>query len=166
MEKTIALAVDRQQEIQQQLIDLGLTLDEKRSFEGESRRIQFSHPETGKSWRGVDPQEQLQRIPQVLHTLFFIDWRGTTRTRQRTTEGTYHEVEFSRTTENFDTYYNDERVLLYQIAWNVDTQVLYAIDLLDTNEDPRVYGLEPDGSEIVLEYYTLSDFLRSLESQH
>lgn len=165
MEKTTAFAVDLQQQLQQQLANLGLTLDEKRSFEGESQRIQFHCLETGKSWRGADPQEQLQQIPSVLYTLFFVDWRATTRTRQRTTEGTYHEVEFSRTTENFDTYYNDERVLLYQIAWNVDTQVLYAIDLLDASEDPKVYGVEPDGSEVVLEYYTLSAFLKSLESQ-
>lgn len=165
MEENIALAVDKQQQLQQQLANLGLTLDEKRSFEGESRRIRFHRPETGQSWQGADPQEQLQRIPPVLYTLFLIDWRGTTRTRQRTTEGTYHEIEFSRTTENFDTYYNDERVLLYQVAWNVDTQVLYAIDLLDTEDDPKVYGLEPDGSEVVLEYYTLSDFLKSLEAE-
>jgi len=46
MEPTIALAVDRQQQLQQQLVDLGLTLDEKRSFEGESQRIRFHYNNT------------------------------------------------------------------------------------------------------------------------
>ena len=162
MEQTTA-PVAEQQQLKAQLTHLGLTLDEKRSFEGESQRLKFYSPERGKSWRGQDPQAQLQRIPQTLHTLFLIDWRGNTRTHKRTPEGQVHEVEFSRTTENFDTYYNDERVLLYQIAWNVDTQVLYAVNLLEAGEDLRVYGLEPDGSEVVLEFYALSDFLAALE---
>ncbi|WMX12635.1 MULTISPECIES: hypothetical protein [unclassified Aureispira] len=162
MKDTNSQAANFQQQLKEQLINLGISIDEKRSFEGESKRLKFYSLEDHKEWQGQDPKEQLQRISQTLHTLFLIDWRGNTTVHKKNEEGTYDEIEFSRTTENFDTEYNDERVLLYQIAWNMNSQVLYAVNLLEAGENLRVYGLENDGSEVVMEYYSIMDFLNAL----
>ncbi|BDS10482.1 hypothetical protein [Aureispira anguillae] len=162
MNDTILEAVDIQQQIKEKLIQLGISIDEKRSFDGESKRLKFYSLETKKEWQGQDPKEQLQQIPRTLHTLFLIDWRGNTTVQQKKANGSSEEIEFSRTTENFDTEYNDERVLLYQIAWNMNTQVLYGVNLLEGGENLKVYGLERDSNELVLEYYSIIDFLDSL----
>lgn len=163
MEKTNSQVANFQQQLKEELINLGIAIDKKRSFDGESKRLKFYSLDTRKEWQGEDPKGQLEHISQTLHTLFLIDWRGNTRAQKRNAEGTYDEIEFSRTTENFDTEYNDERVLLYQIAWNMNSQVLYAVNLLEDGENLRVYGLENDGSEVVLEYYSILDFLEALE---
>jgi hypothetical protein len=164
MKETNSQAANFQQQLKDQLIDLGISIDKKRSFDGESKRLKFYSLEDHREWQGQDPKEQLQQISQTLHTLFLIDWRGNTRAQKRNEEGNYDEIEFSRTTENFDTQYNDERVLLYQIAWNMNSQVLYAVDLLEDGENLRVYGLGNDGSEVVMEYYSVLDFLNALEA--
>lgn len=163
MKETNSQAASFQQQLKEQLINLGISIDKKRSFDGESKRLKFYSLEDHREWQGQDPKEQLQSISQTLYTLFLIDWRGNTRAQKRNEEGTYDEIEFSRTTENFDTKYNDERVLLYQIAWNMNSQVLYAVNLLEDGENLRVYGLENDGSEVVMEYYSVMDFLNALE---
>jgi len=165
MKKTNSQAANFQQQLKEQLINLGISIDKKRSFKGESKRLRFYSLENNREWQGQDPKEQLQHISQTLHTLFLIDWRGNTRAQKKTEGGIYHEIEFSRTTENFDTQYNDERVLLYQIAWNMNSQVLYAVNLLEEGDDLRVYGLENNGSEVVMEYYSILDFLSVLEAK-
>lgn len=164
MNETTLQAVDLQEQLKEMLINLGFSIDEKRSFDGESKRLKFYSLETNKNWQGKDPKEQLKRISETLHTLFLIDWRGNTTVKQKNDDGIYDEIEFSRTTENFDTEYNNERVLLYQIAWNMNTQVLYGVNLLEDGDNLRVYGLEPDGNELVLEYYSIVEFLDSLET--
>lgn len=163
MNETTLQAVNFQEQLKDKLSSLGFTIDEKRSFDGESRRLKFYSLETEKMWQGQDPKEQLTQISSTLHTLFLIDWRGNTTVKQRQSDGRFDEIEFSRTTENFDTLYNDERVLLYQIAWNMNTQVLYGVNLLEDGENLKVYGLERETNELVLEHYSIMDFLNSLE---
>ena len=147
-------------EIKQQLERLGGQLTFTRSTTELLRTCSWYNVESYESWEIKDPAGQLTELPEAICQLASLQWTrrafGLLRDEERQT------VELCGASENLDVQLEGERLLLYQIGWNQDSQYLYCLNALNQEANPPVYTIEHDGSEPYLYCNTLSAFLEAL----
>lgn len=125
------------------------------------------HTSTKTVWQNIDPQGQFTEVPDFHQWFLGLRWLAVGNLAYLDpVDDEIRQVQMCQTSENYDLSLQGQRVLLYTFAYDKSYQLFCSFDLLEKNDNPKVYVVPHDEYvRAYVRYNTLSEFLQTLHTK-